>query len=125
MIQAVSSVLSFILLMTLYPDIQKRAQDEIDGVIGKDRLPTIEDQDELVYVGALIKEVLRFAPAAPLGALLHIRYAARPSNEHLGLPHRVMEEDAYMGYHIPQGATVIANIWYLYSESVRFMTSSI
>ncbi|KAF8338413.1 cytochrome P450 [Amanita rubescens] len=108
---AVASVLSFILLMTLYPDIQKRAQDEIDSVLGKDRLPTFEDQDEFVYVGALIKEVLRFAPAAPLGALLHVRYAARSSNEQLGLPHRVMEEDAYMGYRIPQGATVIANIW--------------
>ena len=53
--------------MTLYPDVQKRAQEEIDRVVGKDRLPTIEDQDNLIYVGALIKEVLRFAPVAPLG----------------------------------------------------------
>ncbi|KAF8630710.1 hypothetical protein AX15_002762 [Amanita polypyramis BW_CC] len=90
----VASVLSFILLMALHPDIQKRAQDEIDRVVGKDRLPTIEDHEDLVYVGALIKEVLRFAPVAPLG-----------------LPHRAMEEDLYMGYRIPQGSTVIANIW--------------
>ncbi|KAF8335162.1 cytochrome P450 [Amanita rubescens] len=90
----VGSVLSFILLMTLYPDVQKRAQDEIDRVVGKDRLPSIDDQDELVYVGALIKEVLRFAPVAPLG-----------------LAHRAMEEDVYMGYRIPQDATVITNIW--------------
>ena len=53
--------------MTLYPGVQKRAQDEIDRVVGKERLPSIEDQDSLVYVGALIKEVLRFAPVAPLG----------------------------------------------------------
>ena len=66
-IQTVASVLSFILLMTLYPDVQERAQDEIDRVIGKDRLPSIGDQDKLVYTGALIKEVLRFAPVAPLG----------------------------------------------------------
>ncbi|KAK2460279.1 hypothetical protein APHAL10511_007668 [Amanita phalloides] len=90
----VASVLSFILLMALYPDVQKRAQDEIDRVVGKDRLPNLDDQDELVYVGAVIKEVLRFAPVAPLG-----------------LPHRAMEEDAYMGYRIPRGATVVANIW--------------
>lgn len=56
--------------MTLYPDVQKRAQDEIDRVVGKDRLPSIDDQDELVYVGALIKEVLRFAPVAPLGTFI-------------------------------------------------------
>ncbi|KAF8626110.1 hypothetical protein AX17_006606 [Amanita inopinata Kibby_2008] len=90
----VASVLSFILLMTLYPEVQKQAQDEIDRVVGRDRLPTIEDQEDLVYVGALIKEVLRFVPVAPLG-----------------LPHRAIEEDTYLGYRIPRGATVIANIW--------------
>ncbi|KAF8335172.1 cytochrome P450 [Amanita rubescens] len=99
----VASVLSFILLMTLYPDVQKRAQEEIDRVVGKDRLPTIEDQDELPYVGALIKEVLRFAPVAPLG-----------------LPHRVMEEDTYMGCRIPQSATVVANIWAIAHDEEAF-----
>jgi cytochrome P450 len=63
-IQTVASALSF---MTLYPGVQKRAQDEIDHVVGKDRLPSIEDQDQLVYTGALIQEVLRFAPVAPPG----------------------------------------------------------
>lgn len=110
MVQTVASVLSFILLMTLYPDVQKRAQDEIDRVVGKDRLPTIEDQDELPYLGALIKEVLRFAPVAPLGMLLRIHYPIRPYI-YIGLPHRVMEEDTYMGCCIPQSATVVANIW--------------
>jgi len=56
----VASVLSFILLMTLYPDVQKCAQDEIDHVVGKDQLPSIQDQDKLVYTGVLVKEVLRF-----------------------------------------------------------------
>jgi hypothetical protein len=59
-IQTVASVLSFILLMTLYPDVQKCAQDEIDHVVGKDQLPSIQDQDKLVYTGVLVKEVLRF-----------------------------------------------------------------
>jgi cytochrome P450 len=57
--------------MTLYPDVQKRAQDEIDSVVGDGRLPSMEDQDKLVYTGALIKEVLRFAPVAPLGMRHH------------------------------------------------------
>ena len=70
-IQTVASVLSFVLLMALYPDVQKRAQDEIDRVVGKDRLPSVEDQDKLVYIGALIKEVLRYAPVAPLGVCRH------------------------------------------------------
>ena len=49
-IQTVASILSFILLMTLYPDVQKRAQDEIDPVVGQDRVPSIEDQDQLTLV---------------------------------------------------------------------------
>jgi len=111
--------------MTLYPDVQKRAQEEIDRAVGKDRLPIIEDQDDLPYVGALIKEVLRFAPVAPLGMLLLIHSPMRPYNEHLGLPHRVMEGDTYMGCRIPQGATVVANIWQvpLYLESMKLITS--
>ena len=45
-----ASILSFILLITLYPDVQKRAQDEIDPVVGQDRVPSIEDQDQLTLV---------------------------------------------------------------------------
>ena len=55
--------------MTLYPDVQKRAQHEIDTVIGRDRLPTMADRDRLPYVAALCTEVLRWMPAAPLGIL--------------------------------------------------------
>jgi hypothetical protein len=63
---------SFVLLMTLHPDIQRRAQAEIDEVVGKDRLPTPDDRERLQYVCAVIKEVLRFAPVAPLGEILSI-----------------------------------------------------
>ena len=55
--------------MTLYPAIQARAQAQVDSVIGRDRLPTVDDfeKGELKYVDALIKEILRWAPVAPLG----------------------------------------------------------
>ena len=55
--------------MTLYPKAQRKAQVEIDGVIGNDRLPTLADQSSLPYVDALVKEVLRWNPVAPLGTL--------------------------------------------------------
>ena len=54
-------------MMTLYPDIQRKAQEEIDMVVGKDRLPTFADRENLPYVDAVINEVLRFNPVAPLG----------------------------------------------------------
>jgi cytochrome P450 len=53
--------------MTLYPDAQKCAQAEIDAVIGINCLPTSEDRQRLPYVDALVKEVLRWNPVAPLG----------------------------------------------------------
>ena len=45
--------------MSLYPEVQKRAQEEIDRVIGKGRLPEFKDRDSLPYVVALIDECLR------------------------------------------------------------------
>ena len=65
--QTVSVLESFTIRMALYPNIQRRAQQEIDQVIGNDRLPTWDDQPNLPYVSALIKEVMRVAPSAPLG----------------------------------------------------------
>jgi cytochrome P450 len=55
--------------MTLYPEVQKKAQEEIFRVVGEDRLPTFADRDRLPYVGALVKEVLRWNPVGPLGEL--------------------------------------------------------
>jgi cytochrome P450 len=45
--------------LTSYPEIQAKAQAEIDSVIGSDRLPVIQDREEMPYVQAIIKEVLR------------------------------------------------------------------
>ncbi len=50
---------SLILAMIEFPESQRKAQEEIDRVIGSDRVPTIEDFDHLPYIQALIKEVCR------------------------------------------------------------------
>jgi cytochrome P450 len=49
-----------------YPDIQARAQAEIDSVIGSDRLPCIKDREEMPYVQAVVKEVLKWHTVAPV-----------------------------------------------------------
>jgi hypothetical protein len=56
--------------MTLFPEVQKRAQAEIDAVVGNDRLPDFSDRSQLPYVEALAKEVLRWNVVTPLGRLL-------------------------------------------------------
>ena len=53
--------------MSLYPEVQARAQAEMDQVVGQSRLPSWDDHDSLPYLEALVKEVLRWNPVAPLG----------------------------------------------------------
>ncbi|KAK7029429.1 hypothetical protein VNI00_014683 [Paramarasmius palmivorus] len=92
----VSAMTSFFYLMETNPEVQKRAQADIDKVTGGSRLPTPDDEEKLPYIVALIKEVISIA-----------------DSYHAGLQHRVMDDDVYEGYHIPKGATVVANIWFV------------
>ena len=86
----------FLLLMTAFPDIQKRAQAEIDTVVGRDRVPNFNDYEYLPFVRAVMKEILRWRPVDPLG-----------------LPHRSTEDDWYEGHYIPAGSVLIPNVWQL------------
>ncbi len=56
--------------MALFPDVAKKAQAEIDAVVGNDRLPTFADREHLPYVDALAKEVLRWNTVVPTGMRL-------------------------------------------------------
>ena len=58
--------------MTLYPQILKKAQEEVDRVIGSDRLPSHQDREELPYITALVKELLRWGTVAPMGKAILI-----------------------------------------------------
>ncbi|KAJ3722420.1 cytochrome P450 2 Le.CYP2 [Lentinula raphanica] len=89
-----SSISSFLLAMCMHPEVQAKAQEEIDRVIGRDRLPTFEDRRSLPYVEGVYREVMRLDPPIPLG-----------------FPHLSTEDDFYRGYHIPKGCSVVANIW--------------
>ncbi|KAG2080200.1 cytochrome P450 [Suillus discolor] len=92
----VSAIYSFFLAMTLFHDVQKKAQAEIDAVIGPDRLPSFSDRGSLPYTEALATEVLRWNVVVPTG-----------------VPHRVTEDDIHDGYFIPKGSLVIPNIWFM------------
>lgn len=56
--------------MTLHPEIQKKAQAEIDSVVGNDRLPSLSDRGSLPYTEAIVLELLRWNPVTPLGSFL-------------------------------------------------------
>jgi cytochrome P450 len=58
--------------MTLFPEVQKKAQAEIDVVVGNDRLPSFSDRTQLPYVEALAMEVLRWHAVGPLGQFVSL-----------------------------------------------------
>jgi cytochrome P450 len=61
-----ASILSFLKAMTCYPDVQKRAQDEIDGVMDGSRSPVWADYNDLPYVSGVVKETMRWRPVGGL-----------------------------------------------------------
>ncbi len=88
-----TELVAFVQALLLYPEVQKEGQEQVDRVCG-DKLPELEDEPSLQYVRACSKETLRWFPTAALG-----------------IPHSVIQDDEYMGYKIPKGASVICNIW--------------
>ena len=89
-----SAALTFCFAMMAYPDVQRRAQQQLDHVVGPDRLPRNDDRESLPYIDALVREVLRWQPITPLAAL-----------------HQANADGEYRGYFIPKGTTVIPNAW--------------
>ena len=82
------------LAMIVHPEFQKRAQAELDEVVGRSRAPTFSDAPNLPYIQALVRETLRWRPPLPLG-----------------VPHSTTKDDFYDGMFIPKGTMCIVNIW--------------
>ncbi|KAH9051796.1 cytochrome P450 oxidoreductase [Lactarius vividus] len=90
----VATISTFILAMVLFPDVQLKAQEEIDRVVGTDRLPNFADREHLPYLSALYKELLRWHVIGPMG-----------------IPHSTIQDDWYGDYFIPKGSLVMSNLW--------------
>ncbi|KAJ7163866.1 cytochrome P450 [Mycena crocata] len=89
----------FMLAMVRWPEVQKKAQAEIDRIVGRGRFPVFTDRDNLPYVTAVVKETCRWRPVAPLS-----------------VPHASMKDDVYEGYFIPAGTTVVSSIWSIHRD---------
>jgi len=93
----------FVQAMVLFPEAQKKAQAELDRVVGE-RLPTIEDVENLPYIRGCVKETLRWMPTAIMGAA----------------PHAAKEDIEYMGYVIPKGAMIVNNVYTIHHDPKRY-----
>ncbi|TDZ13611.1 Multifunctional cytochrome P450 monooxygenase [Colletotrichum spinosum] len=99
---AVITLTAFTLAMAQFPEVQRRAQEEIDRVVGADRLPTFGDRENLPYVDALVKEATRWWPIVPFG-----------------FPHTATEDFRFRGYDIPKDAIVMPAVyWFLQDPAV-------
>jgi len=65
----VASIQTFFLAMVNYPDVQRRAQEELDRVL-QGRLPQLSDEADLPYISAIVKETTRWKPVVPLGTYI-------------------------------------------------------
>ncbi|KAG0698338.1 cytochrome P450 [Suillus ampliporus] len=95
---------TFFLAMLHFPHVMRKAQAELDNVIGADRIPEFHDKESLPYINALVNETLRWRPVAVLG----------------GTPHAVTQEDEYQGMFIPKNSTVFANLAGIMHDATMF-----
>ncbi|PIL29142.1 cytochrome P450 [Ganoderma sinense ZZ0214-1] len=85
---------SLFLALSLHPDAQKKAQAELDAVVGPHRLPEFSDWKSLVYLNAVIRETLRWHTVVPLS-----------------VAHASIADDELHGYFIPAGTVLLPNTW--------------
>ncbi|KUJ15845.1 cytochrome P450 [Mollisia scopiformis] len=98
----------FSALIPAYPDIQQKSHEELDRVVGRDRLPTIEDEPNLPYCHAIVKEVERcYNPFW------------------LGTPHTVTSNFVYQGKFIPKDTVMVLNTWTMHHDENRFKNPEI
>ncbi|KIK68602.1 hypothetical protein GYMLUDRAFT_153661 [Collybiopsis luxurians FD-317 M1] len=92
----VSALRTFILAMALNPEVQAKAQKELDALLAQTekKLPDFTDEASLPYISAIVKEVLRWNPVVPLA-----------------FPHKLTTDDVYNGYHLPAGSVIFPNAW--------------
>ena len=76
--------------MAMYPDVQRKAQAEVDRIVGLNRLPEYDDLPNMPYLWAILLETIRWVPISPFA-----------------IPHCVTADDVYRGYHIPKGTVLI------------------
>ncbi|KAH8886617.1 cytochrome P450 [Thozetella sp. PMI_491] len=102
--ESTSTVINaWILACQLNPHVVRAAQEELDRVVGPDRMPGFEDEDQLPYIRCMVKETLRWWPITKTGMM-----------------HATTEDDWYEGYFIPKGTAVMLNWWAIHWDPEKW-----
>uniref|UniRef100_A0A8C5QA23 Cytochrome P450 n=1 Tax=Leptobrachium leishanense TaxID=445787 RepID=A0A8C5QA23_9ANUR len=100
-----SSLRHALLLILYYPEVQEKLQMEIDGVIGQDRVPSINDRENMSYTEAVLHEIHRFCDLVPFN-----------------MPHMVTKDVEFRGYFIPKGTEVYPLLCTVHRDPTQFST---
>jgi cytochrome P450 len=100
---SVNILRTWLLAMLLYPEAKKSARAQVDAAVGCDHLPTYDDEAQMPYITAMMKETLRWQQVAPFA-----------------IPHVAAQNDVYRGYFIPKGAIIMGNAWAICHDEKLF-----
>ncbi|KAF2834780.1 putative cytochrome P450 [Patellaria atrata CBS 101060] len=99
-----STLITFVLACCAFPEMMKPAWEELDRVVGPYRSPSFDDEKNLPYVRAFVKEVFRWRSVAIIG----------------GQPHAPIQDDYYKGWYIPKNTWVQGNVWAIHHNEREF-----
>ncbi|KAL0575540.1 hypothetical protein V5O48_006441 [Marasmius crinis-equi] len=95
---------NLILALASNPDVQRKAQNEIERVVGYERAPRSDDLASMPFIKAVVKENFRFRPAVPLSATLQT----------------AVDGEFYRGYSLPKGSSIIPNVYGMLHDPAYF-----
>ena len=116
---AIGAVLAWgIVYLILHPQVQRKCREEIDSVVGRERMPGLDDRDK--YVGTLmwsmkiLKSDLIFSLPYVMATLKEVM--RRQTLTPLAIGHRATEDTKFFGYDIPKDTFVIPNLWAMHMD---------
>ncbi|RVE60878.1 hypothetical protein OJAV_G00185370 [Oryzias javanicus] len=99
-VETTSTTLLWILAYLLHhPEVQRRAQEELDEHVGSDRAPNLSDRGRLPYLDCVINEGMRIRPVSPVL-----------------IPHAAMTDSSIGGYPVRRGTRVLVNMWSIHHD---------
>jgi len=99
-----SIIISFVQAITKWPEVQAKAQKEIDAVVGEDRSPVWSDYGQLPYVAATVKEAMRWRPVVPLGFPHAVAEGSHLADSGLTFSTDMIQTTGWMVSSCPKGA---------------------